>query len=462
MARLPADPLESGGIAGFGARLRRCEISAEAATAAYLARIDALDPRLGAFEHVAGAQALAAARAVDALLAAGTDLGPLMGVPVAIKDIFAVEGMPTHAGSNLEVADLVGPEGTFVRSLKRAGCVILGKVKTVEFAFGPTGISAPRGTPWNPWDSSTQRIPGGSSSGPGVAVAAGLSAFAIGSDTGGSVRLPAAFSGVFGLKTSVGLWPTDGVFPLAPELDTIGPLTRSAADAAMVFAVLTGQAPPAAHPPGGLRFGRPERYFFDGLDAEVAACMEAALTALGEAGVEIVPIDVPEAAEREAYFPLALSAQLIAGLGRERFEAGRDAIDPVVGARAAKGLEVTADAYIRAERRRRKLARITAERMDGLDGWVTPTAALVPPPVADFARPAEGLAVALTITRDTQPGNLFGLCATSSPIQALGSDLPVGLQILCPHRQDARALSIALAVEEVVGVPPRPDLARFL
>ena len=462
MATLPPDPFEPGGIVRFGERLRGGEITAEAATAAYLARIEALDPRLGAYQHVAADSALAAAYALDSLLATGTDLGPLMGVPVAVKDIFAVEGMPTMAGSKIDVADLIGSEGSFVRTLRRAGCVILGKVKTVEFALGAVGTSQPRGTPWNPWDSDTQRVPGGSSSGPAVAVAAGLAAFSIGSDTGGSVRIPAAFCGTFGLKTTVGLWLTDGVFPLSPQLDSIGPLTRSAADAAIVFAALTGAPVPLAEPLGGLRLGRPKSYFFDNLDTQVEACTSAALSALENAGAEIVPIDVPEASEREGYFPVALPACLIAVLGRERFLAGRQEIDPVVAMRGERGLEVAADTYIRLEHRREELNRIAADKMKDLDGWVSPTAALVAPPVAQFDDPDVGLKLALAITQDTQPCNLFGQCGTSTPIQSYGSGLPVGLQIVCASGLDAKALSIALAVEEVVGMPLRPDLSGFV
>ena len=226
-----------------------------------------------------------------------------MGVPVAIKDIFAVDGMPTTAGSKLDVADLIGPEGPFVQALRRAGCVILGKVKTVEFALGALGISTPQGTPWNPWDAATQRIPGGSSSGPAVAVAAGLCGFAIGSDTGGSVRLPACFCGTFGHKTSVGLWPTAGVFPLSGALDTIGPLTASAADAALVFAALTGQPVPQPAPAGGLRLGRPTSYFFEHLDDTVAACTERALAALREAGATIAPARPARGARARGLLP---------------------------------------------------------------------------------------------------------------------------------------------------------------
>ena len=190
MKELPADPFVPGGIAAFAERLRRGEITAEAAASAYVERIELLEPRLQAYEYIAADQALETARSLDRLLAAGTDLGPLMGVPVAIKDLYAVKGMPTTAGSNVDVSEFIGDEGSFVKRLKRAGCVILGKTKTVEFALGAGNHH--RGTPWNPWDGKTHRAPGGSSSGSAVAVAAGLCAFAIGSDTGGSVRIPAA------------------------------------------------------------------------------------------------------------------------------------------------------------------------------------------------------------------------------------------------------------------------------
>ena len=159
MAGLTPDPLAAGGIAEFGERLRRGATTAEATVEAYLARIEALEPRMGAFEYVASEQAPSAARALDGLLAAGTDLGPLMGVPVAVKDLFAVEGMPTTAGSNVDVADTIGPEGSFVKALKRAGCVIVGKTKTVEFALGGAGTNLVRGTPWNPWERTSTAPP---------------------------------------------------------------------------------------------------------------------------------------------------------------------------------------------------------------------------------------------------------------------------------------------------------------
>ena len=459
---LVPDPIANDGIAGYGRRLRQGAITAEAATTAYLERIAALDGKLGAYQHVAAESALASARALDRLLAAGTDLGPLMGVPVAIKDIIAVDGMPVTAGSKLDVADLIGPEGPFVQALRRAGCVLLGKVKTVEFALGAVGISTPQGTPWNPWDAAVQRIPGGSSSGPAVAVAAGLCGFAIGSDTGGSVRLPACFCGTFGHKSSTGLWPLAGVFPLSGALDTLGPLTASAADAALLFATLTGRPLPQPAPPEGLRLGRPTSYFFDQLDDAVVACTEQALARLQAAGATLAALELPEAAEREGYFPVVLPAELIATLGRERFAAGRAAMDPVVGARGDRGLAVLAADWLRLERRRRELCQSAALRLAGFDAIVSPSAAILPPPVADFEDPAAGLKLALAITRTSQPGNLLDLCGCSLPIQGAGAALPIGLQVLCPHGQDARALAIALTLEELFGPPPRPDLGGFL
>ncbi len=462
MAALVPDPMAADGIAGFAARIRRGETTIAATVAAYLERIAALDARLGAFEHVAAETALATARALDRLLAAGTDLGPLMGVPVALKDIIATEGMPTTAGSNVDVADLIGPEGAFVGMLKRAGCVILGKVKTVEFAAGGTGVNYVRGTPWNPWDAVTQREPSGSSSGSGVAMAAGLCGFAIGSDTTGSVRGPAAHCGVFGLKTTKGLWPTDGVYPLVPTLDTLGPLTRTAADAAQVFSGLTGAPVPAPLPARGLRLGRPSPLFFDGLDADVERTTAEALAGLAAAGVVIVPVDVPEAAEVVESFVNFLPIEMIAVMGRARFLAHRGEMDPLVAARGDAGLDVSADTYIRLLWRHRELRGIARRRMQGFDGWVTPTRPTVPAPVVSRAEAEARPPTPPNQWPNTPAASYFGLCASSTPVHGLAGGLPVGLQLMCPGGADGRLLSIARTFEEIFGPPPRPELTSFL
>ncbi len=461
MSKVTPDPLESCGIERFGARLRAGEVSAEDVTRAYLARIAAYDPGIGAFEFVADESALDSARAMDALLASGTDLGPLMGVPVAIKDIFAVDGMPTHAGTLLGVSDLIGGEGSFVRSLRRAGCVILGKTRTVEFALGITGVSRPRGTPWNPWDSQVQRLTGGSSSGSAAAVAAGLCAFAIGSDTGGSVRVPAALCGVAGLKTSWGLWPLDGVFPLAPHLDTIGYLARSAADIELIHHVLAEDA--GADRSGtldGLHLGLPD-YCLQGLAPEVQAAFEAACATLEKNGARLTEVAVPQAAEREAYFPAVLPACLVAGLGKERYEAGHDRMDPIVGARSARGLKEPAWNVLRLEARRALAVQRAAALLRSVDAWICPSAVLTAPPVADLDDVERALEVTFRMGQNSQPMNYFGLCGATVPLPVPTGSLPVGLQVVCGAGEDAKAAGLARRIGALVGDAARPDIEPF-
>lgn len=461
VAKLPEGPFEKGGIVGFAKDLRAGRTSSEAATLACLERIDALDGKIGAFQHVAAESALRTAQAMDGLLRAGTDLGPLMGVPMAVKDIYAVEGMPTTNGSLIESADITGPEGSYVKSLKRGGAVVLGKTKTVEFALGATGVNEARGTPWNPWDMETHRFPGGSSSGSAAATAAGMCAFALGSDTGGSIRIPAALCGLFGLKTSVGLIPTDGVFPLSPTLDSLGPLCRTAADAALVHGATSAIPMPQPAAASALRLGVPRDFFFEDLDDAVADCVEKALAALRDAGVELVELnadDLPDPRERETVFPTIVGPEVLASLGIDRFTAGRDGMDSVTAMRAAIGLDVSAVDYSLACRRHVAVATLADKALHKLDGIVTPATPMVSMPLTDLEKP-EGAARSMAASRNTQPGNLWNLCGISLPVHQYGSDLPVGLQILCRHGMDAHALSVGLAVEAIVGRPGVPVLA---
>ena len=459
---LPPDPLEPGGVAAFGRRLRSGEITAEAVAKGYLARMDVLEPRLGAFEHVAAEYALSAARAMDSLLGAGTDLGPLMGVPVAFKDIIAVDGMPAGAGSNLPVPDLMGSEGRFVKRLRALGCVFMGKTKTVEFARGASGINTVRGTPWNPWDARVHRVPGGSSSGSAVAVAAGLCGFAMGSDTGGSVRTPAAFCGVFGQKTTKGRWPSEGMVPAAPSFDTFGPITRSAADAALVFAAIDGSIPLAKRPLRGLRLGRPTSHYFDGMDGQVETCMTAALAALEDAGAELVPVDVADmVAARVPILQEFVTPEFVSVFGRERFLAEMDRMDPLTVARSLPALEIAADACMRTIWRQRELSRLYAGRLREVDAWVTPTVPVVPPAVPEGGKLDDILALEANLGLNTHCISFFGLSATTQPIHQLGSDLPVGLQVVCAGGDDGKALAIAGAIEDLLGAPAKPDLTPF-
>lgn len=454
---LPEDPIADG-LAHFGERLRRGETTVEATTRAYLDRIAALDGLLGAFQHVAADQALAAARAVDALLHAGTDLGPLMGVPVAVKDLFAIRGMPVTAGSSMPVDDLIGEEGRFVAQLRRLGCVILGKTKTVEFALGATGVNSVRGTPRNPWDLQAPRVPGGSSSGSAVAVAAGLAGFAIGSDTGGSVRIPAAFNGLFGLKPTVGLYPVDGVFPLSPTLDSIGPLCRSASDAALVFEATMGRKV-HARAPEALRLGRLRGYFEQNLGDEVAIALETTVQRLSAAGVSFIDIEVPEAEERSAIMPVLIAAELMATFGEDRVRTYRFGMDPVTAHRLDRATGLSATEYITALRRHGELSEQAATRFAGLDGWISATVPITAPRVEAVSDLEEAARMTAIINQNTQPGNLLTLCGASLPMPGLA--LPVGLQLLCPTGSDAEMSGISLALESVLGPGSPPELAAF-
>ncbi|AWN17939.1 Aspartyl-tRNA(Asn) amidotransferase subunit A, Glutamyl-tRNA(Gln) amidotransferase subunit A [Salinisphaera sp. LB1] len=460
---LASDPFDGCSLDEFGRRLRTGESSAEDVTRACLSRIEVLDPKLGAFEYVAAGAALAQAQAIDALLASGADLGPLMGVPVAVKDLFAIDGMPVTAGSRVPLDDAIGAEGPFVKALKRAGCVILGTTRTVECAFGAAGINSVRGTPWNPWDAGIHRLPGGSSSGSAVAVSAGLCAFAIGTDTGGSVRVPAALCGIFGLKTTVGLWPTQGVFPLSTTLDSIGLLTRDADDAATALAALT----PDTHviwpapPPATLRLGRIRGYMDEQIDPNVHAAFETAVERLQSAGVTIEDVPLPEAEERERLIPAILGSEVLATVGRERFKTHRGDMDPVVAARIAAALDMRADEYIQAIRRHQALRDIMQARLQRVDGWISPTCAVPPLPVADFADPEDGTRLAGAVTRCSQPGNIFGLCGANVPLTE-GQGLPVGFQLLCAPNTEAKAAAIGKTFQRILGRRQIPPVETFL
>jgi aspartyl-tRNA(Asn)/glutamyl-tRNA(Gln) amidotransferase subunit A len=461
---LPAAPAEPG-LRAVSAALLDGRTSAVALTQAALARITALEPRLQAFAHLDPARAITHARAIDALRAAGVNLGPLMGLPVAVKDLFTVDGMPTTAGSRLDVQDLVPPQGSFVDSLLRAGCVILGKTRTTEFALG--GFNLDRPPPWNPCDPRVPRMTGGSSHGSAVAMAAGLAGFTVGSDTGGSVRWPAAMCGVVGYKAGSSHWPCDGVFPLSPELDSIGIFTRSAHDAAWVEAALGGQSPRPVPAVEALTLAVPTRHFLDQLDEPVLRCFEAAVARLRAAGAHVVDVELPEAGEIDEVFRSLVATDLLAFLGRERVVAQFDRLDAVAAARLQVAFDVRADDYATMLARRRVVQRLVNERGVGIDAWLSPTVPMLPQSTADFRSVADVAEWNRRATRNTRPGNLFGQCGISLPIQHVVGDragpssdaaLPVGLQLCAAPGQDAALLGVACAVEALLGRPPAPAL----
>lgn len=464
---IPSDPVASLGIAGFAVALRRGEITSEQAVSAYLARIDILDPLLCAYETVDARRALATARAMDTLLNNGVDLGPLMGLPVSVKDLFVINGMTPHAGSNLPIQDKLGTqEGTFIRALKSSGCVILGTTRMVEFALGITGHSVSRGTPWNPWDDQHHRLPGGSSSGAGVALASGLCGLSIGSDTGGSVRVPAAMCGLFGFKTTVGLWPTDGAFPLEPNTDSIGLLTRTAQDAAIAFDALNARINPSSQThhasitPGQLTLGVPDNYFLDGVDAEMKNAFECALSGFEASGIKQVSVHVADVDGRERYFPVAMPAHLLAWLGEEFFLDHNALIDPIIRARIDKGIGIKAHHYLTLAEERHYHIEAAKSLFDRVDVIVSPTTQAPPQKLKELEDPDMAMQAAMGMTRNTQPANYFDWCAVTLPMGTDSKGLPLGLQLNGPGNNDSRLLAIAVALEALLDPAPQPKPFR--
>jgi aspartyl-tRNA(Asn)/glutamyl-tRNA(Gln) amidotransferase subunit A len=431
------------GIETWGQRVRAGDINFEH-TVKHCLELIKQSEKLNAFECLDSDRALATAAILDDLLKQGTDLGPLMGLPIGVKDIMAAQGLPTTNGSNADTSSLTGSEGYVVNRLKRSGAVVMGKTRTVEFALGSTGVNESRGTPWNPVDRDTHRIPGGSSSGSAVATSAALIGMGLGTDTGGSIRIPACFTGIVGHKTSVGRWPCDGVFSLSTTLDSIGPLCRTVNDAALLHQLMTGEQVPTRENIKGLRLGIVEDLFMDDLDPKVAEDFARTCQLLERAGAHLVPLKFPEVHERTPIFTAIVPAELISSLTPERFSSIRAGVDTVTASRAAVGLDTSAHAYVSALRRREELIAKANTTFEQVDVWLSPTCPFVSMALADLDTD-KGHERALLASRNTQPGNLLDMCGLSLPMHKEG--LPTGLQITMPLNQDANLLAIGAAME---------------
>ena len=469
MSNLPNDPLLNISINSFAKKLRKGEINCEQIVTSYLNRIKAVNDKLNAFIFIDEKKAINNAIAIDKLLKSGVDLGPLMGLPVAIKDICSVNNMPTTNGSIVNSDDITGKEGSLVKRLKELGCVVIGKTHTVEFALGATGLNKHRGTPWNPWDLETHRIPGGSSSGSAVAVASGLVPFAIGTDTGGSVRIPASLTGVAGLKTTKDVWPTDGIFPLSPTLDTPGPLARSFEDIKTIFETYGSGVKKDLGPIhlSNLKLAKLGKPFTDDLDEEVQNAYEKICEKLKEKGANLIELDIPEALERVNLFPPIVGSEIIYAFGEKRFLDNWDNMDPVTAKRAKVGLDVKSADYLKFKNRLKELEIMASDFFKDYDALISPTTVMRAMKVEDCEINGKLHDRSLLSSANTQPGNLFNLCGISYPIQKYCNDyksdtcLPVGLQVLCANGNDSKAIEIGIAFEKEFGQPEFPNLDNF-
>ena len=393
--------------------------------------------------------ARAAADAADARAKNGVSLGPLDGSIVSIKDLFDVAGEPTRAGSKI-LADEAAPaaaDAPVVRRLRAAGAVIVAKTNMTEFALGAIGANPHFGTPGNPRDRA--RVPGGSSSGAAVTVGDGMAEIAIGSDTGGSVRIPAALCGIVGFKPSRQRVPTTGAFPLSTTLDSIGPLANSVADCAKADAVMAGQefAPIEAMPLAGLRFGIVQGFPLENLDETVAAAFAAATERLEQAGVRVTRETVPlldDMRQVNAYGGIVQPEAC--AIHRDRLKRRAADIDPNIRARIERGCAMSAADYIGMLYARERLVRAMDARLAGLDALIMPTAGIVAPTIAEVADPEIFAARNSMLLRNTSIGNFFDLSGISLPLPA---PLPVGLMLLSRNGHDHALLRIAAAVEKL-------------
>ncbi len=440
-------------------RLTEGETTAAELIEAALARID--DPAgegRRTFIKTWHQRARAAARASDLLREAGIVRSPIEGLPISVKDLFDVAGEVTLAGSAvLDDAAPAARDAVVVQRLQQAGAVLVGRTNMTEFAYSGLGLNPHHGTPRNPWDRATGRIPGGSSSGAAVSVTDGMAAAAIGTDTGGSVRIPSALCGLTGFKPTAARIPSTGALPLSTSLDSIGPLAASVACCATLDAIMAGErcVAPLAAPLRQLRLAVPARVVLDGADAHVRAMFERALAAIRAGGAQVDEIALPELEElpqinRTGGFSAAEAWTWHRGL----LARGAARYDPRVSSRILRGREMTAADYIELQQARADwIARVEA-RLAHYDALLMPTVPIVAPAIAPLEASDEAYFAANgLILRNPTFINFLNGCALSLPCHVAGS-APVGLMVAAPAGHDRVILDIGVALEQLLAATP--------
>jgi aspartyl-tRNA(Asn)/glutamyl-tRNA(Gln) amidotransferase subunit A len=435
--------------------LREKKLSPVELTNDCLTRIERLNAQLDAFITVTAKSALLEAHKAEEEIQGGSWRGPLHGIPLGLKDLIDTAGVRTTAASALFKDRIPTKDAEVVHRLKAAGAVLLGKQNLHEFAYGGSSVISYYGPSHNPWE--LEHITGGSSGGSAAAVAAGMCYGAIGSDTSGSIREPAAFCSLVGLKPTYGRVSLRGVIPLSPSLDHLGPLTRTVADAALILQAIAGfdakdatsadvAVPDYLSSPGKdikqFRIGRPKKDFYDELDPDITAAVEEALSVLQDLGGEIREIDLPELTDRTVQYAecYAYHAEYVAR--------SPELYQPETLRRIKAGAGITAREL---EEKRQELAqarRDIAHVFENVDVLITPTTPVPAPAIAELkGDPVELRPRELFLLRNTRPFNIWGLPAISVPCGFTTSGLPIGLQIVGPHWEEARVLRVAGAYE---------------
>ena len=444
-------------------------LSSREATKSCLDRIAQWQPRLNAFLAIEPDEALAAADAADAALAKGNARGALHGVPLAHKDMYYDAGKIVTCGSKIRRDFVATTTSTALQRLKDAGTIRLGSLQMVEFAYGPTGHNTHYGAVHNPWG--LDHITGGSSSGSGSAVAARLTFAALGSDTGGSIRMPAHFCGVTGLKTTWGRISRAGAMPLSQSLDTVGPLARSALDCALLLGLMAGADPndptAAAEPVPdyvaatresitGLTIGVPSAFYVDDLDPEVERILDETISVLKREGANIVQVELPDQRQLTAACQLVLAVEASAFHKRWLIERPQD-YGPQVLMRLQNGLAIPGVSYLEAKRWRGPALAAYLAAVAGVDAVIAPVAPVAAPTLAesDVGNSPDAEAVIQRLTRFTRPINYLGLPSLAIPSGFTKSGLPVGMQLIGRSFDEAMLLRIGAAFQRATDFHER-------
>jgi aspartyl-tRNA(Asn)/glutamyl-tRNA(Gln) amidotransferase subunit A len=444
-------------------------LSSREATKSCLDRIAPWQPLLNAFMAIEAEAALAAADLADAALARGKVSGVLHGVPLAHKDMYYEAGKVVTCGSRIRRDFVAATTSTALRRLQDAGTIRLGSLQMAEFAYGPTGHNAHYGAVHNPW--SLDHITGGSSSGSGSAVAARLTFAALGSDTGGSIRMPAHFCGVTGLKTTVGRVSRAGAMPLSQSLDTVGPLARTVEDCALLLGLMAGADPldPTAaavpvpdymaatsEPVKGLTIGIPAAFYVDDLDPEVARVLDETIAVFKAEGVNVVRVDLPDQRQLTAACQLVLAVEAAAFHKRWLIERPQDYGAQVL-MRLQNGLAIPGVSYLEAMRWRGPALSAHLAAVAGVDAVLAPVAPVAAPTIAasDVGNSPEAEAVIQRLTRFTRPVNYLGLPSLAIPSGFTRDGLPVGLQLIGRSFEEAMLLRIGAAFQRATDFHQR-------